>query len=351
MSAPMQSSRNCSVSIVIPAFNRIDPLKYTLRSAGHAIARWGEFSEVLVVDDGSQVPIVEQLAGFDAHCEVRYLRQPNAGSIVARSTGLAECRGEFVLFLDSDDLIHADKLAAQVSRMRESGADVSYCDMAVATLGADHEVAGFDPGAVVDTVDSPAELYLRVQPAPHSPIYRRDYLARHLLAPLVPQQRHLDPVGDVWIYYNLAAHAAKIVKVDAALSAPGPHEEQRYSQHWEGLGVAALLLAEAFFEACAVSDATRHARQVAGEAAFHSWRRLPRGFSGDYARRLLALWRRAPRGPVERLGGRYFAQIAHLVGPELAAAALRLRNHHYNACRTMDDGEIAALLATANAAR
>ncbi len=345
------SAQGIDVSIVIPAFGRIEPLKYTLRSVGYALAQWPGTAEVIVVDDGSQVPIREQLAEFDAHCSIRHLRQVNAGSIVARNNGLQQCTGRYVLFLDSDDLIHPHKFAAHLSRMQEAGADVSYCDMARATLARGYAVAEFAPDARLDTVDSAADLYLRVQPAPHSPIYRRDYLMRHLTAPMVGQNRALDPVGDVWIYYNLAAFPAKVVKVDAALSAPGPHLDDRYSMHWEALGVSALMLAEAFFDACPDNDSTLHARQVAGEAAFHSWRRLPRGFSSDYSTRLLKLWRRSPHGSSKRLGGEHFQRLASLIGPENAATLLRLRNHHYSACRTMDETKLRALLATAKLTR
>ena len=73
-----------------------------------------------------------------------------------------------------------------------------------------------------------------------NPLYRRAYLLSPLATPVVPGERRFDPAGDVWLYYNLCTNPARIHKVDAPLAAAGVHTEQRYSHHWEKLGVAAL---------------------------------------------------------------------------------------------------------------
>jgi glycosyltransferase involved in cell wall biosynthesis len=84
------------ISVVIPAYGRVEPLKYTLRSAAASIAKSGYVGEIIVVDDGSEPSIEEQLGGFDAHHPVRFVRQANQGSIVARMTGLREAKGKYV---------------------------------------------------------------------------------------------------------------------------------------------------------------------------------------------------------------------------------------------------------------
>lgn len=324
------------ISVIIPAFNRIDPLKLTLRSVQGAAA--GLRTEILLVDDGSTPPLQESLAA-SGDAPMRILRQPNSGSIVARQTGLNAARGEFVLFLDSDDLVAPDKFSLHVDAMRIAGADVSYSDMAHYSLdggGKPRFSAGERLEATTDSVD----LFLRVQPAPHNPIYRRDYLLRHLVKPLVPSRRAHDPVGDVWLYYNLAPFPAGVVKVNAPLSAGGQHDEDRYSRHWENLGLSALLLAEEFFAVCPRTPQTVAALRVAGECAFNSWRRLPRDFHPRYDARLLALWRNAPRGPVDRLGEPRFQMLARAIGPEPAGRLVRwLRGHRYDNCRTLTDAE------------
>lgn len=337
----------CSVSVVIPAFNRLTPLRYTLRSAAAALAALPAPGEILLVDDGSEPPLERALADFPVAATLRHLRQPNQGSIVARLTGLHAARGEFVQFLDSDDLLHPRKLAEQLAAQRRTPADVSYTDMATAELGDAFAVRGFSPAATMPATDDPAELFIKVQPAPHSPLYRRDYLLRALAAPLVSPDRRMDASGDVWLYYNLATHPTRIAKVPGPFAAPGPHEETRYSGHWEKLGVASLLVMEAFFRACPVTDATRAARTAAGEMAFRTWRGLPRAFHAGFARRMLALWQQAPRGPLERLGAPGFARLARVLGPVNVARLVRAyRARPYAGARTLDDAAYARLFAT-----
>jgi GT2 family glycosyltransferase len=86
-------------SIVIPTYNRARLLEETLASV---FAQEETDFEVLVVDDGSTDDTLATLARYGDR--VRVLRQANAGQGVARNLGIQEARGEYVAFLDSDDL-------------------------------------------------------------------------------------------------------------------------------------------------------------------------------------------------------------------------------------------------------
>ncbi|MBC8039398.1 MAG: glycosyltransferase family 2 protein [Opitutaceae bacterium] len=333
------------VSIIIPGYNRPGPLRYTLRSAARAADALAPASvEIIIVDDGSVPPLEEQLAGFDPGYPVVHLHQPNQGSIIARLTGLNASRGERILFLDSDDLIHPEKLTRHLDVAGREDADITYDDMAVATLGTGF-TSNFEKGPSLPACTTSHELFLRIQPAPHNPVYRRAYLVRALVNPLVKPERRMDPSGDVWLYYNLAHLPARIAKIDASLTAAGPHEDARYSQHWEKLGVASLLVAESFQRACPHSEPTHAARKLAGEVAFSSWRRLPADYHTEFALRHLALWRLAPHGSVDALGGRFFVITARLLGPVFAGKLLkRIFGHTYASCRTLNDAELMRLM-------
>jgi len=332
-------------SIIIPGYNRVEPLKYTLCSAMAAIARLPGSGEIILVDDGSEPSLAVQLGTFKSSATLRHVRQTNQGSIAARLTGLQMAQGVCILFLDSDDLIHPDKLVRHFDAMNATAADVVYDDLALARLGPNN-TADFSPGSSLPVATEPADFFLRVQPAPHSPSYRRTYLQSALAAPMVKLERRMDPAGDVWLYYNLAIQPARIVKIDAALTATGPHDAARYSQHWEKLGAAALLIAESFMAASTKLPGSVSARRAAGEAAFRSWRRLPRGFPASYAKRLLALWKQAPHGSNKNLGGPFFCFLAVFLGSTLAGRLLRQRNHTYTSCRTLSDDELSELLSS-----
>ena len=102
------------VSIIIPAYNRTDLLRETLASC---LIQTYQNYEVIVVDDGSEegiAKVVELVClDFDAPGVVRYIRQPHLGSNAARNLGLREAMGELIQFLDSDDLLHPDKIEIQ----------------------------------------------------------------------------------------------------------------------------------------------------------------------------------------------------------------------------------------------
>jgi glycosyltransferase involved in cell wall biosynthesis len=95
------------VSVVIPTYNRRLLLERALASV---FAQSRRDFEIIVVDDGSTD---DTKAMVQASGEVRYFCQANAGPAKARNTGIREARGDFIAFLDSDDLWHPDFLAVQ----------------------------------------------------------------------------------------------------------------------------------------------------------------------------------------------------------------------------------------------
>ena len=106
------------VSVIVPTFNRADLIGETLRSV---VAQTYRPIELVVVDDGSTDctrEVVERFAGeAGPDLRVRYVAQENRGVSAARNRGLVESRGEFIQYLDSDDLLRADKLALQVGEL------------------------------------------------------------------------------------------------------------------------------------------------------------------------------------------------------------------------------------------
>jgi glycosyltransferase involved in cell wall biosynthesis len=95
-------------SIIIPTYNRADLIAATLRSV--QAQEFAEF-EVLVVDDGSKDNTAEVVRPFVADSRFQYLPKMNAERGAARNYGLDRARGEYVIFLDSDDLFHPNHLA------------------------------------------------------------------------------------------------------------------------------------------------------------------------------------------------------------------------------------------------
>jgi glycosyltransferase involved in cell wall biosynthesis len=98
------------VSVITPCFVSSDEqLRLLDETLDTVDAQRGPAFEVLVIDDGSPRDVAAVVA---RHPGARLLRQPNAGPAVARNLGIRECRGDFLVFLDADDHLLPDALAA-----------------------------------------------------------------------------------------------------------------------------------------------------------------------------------------------------------------------------------------------
>ncbi len=116
-------------SVVIPAYNAELFIERTLRSA---LRQTHSNLEVIVVDDGStdKTRAIAEAAAMDDR--VRIISVPNGGVAKARNIGIAEANGEFVAFLDADDLWHPTKIELQLAAMSRRSGD--YQPAAVYTL-------------------------------------------------------------------------------------------------------------------------------------------------------------------------------------------------------------------------
>jgi glycosyltransferase involved in cell wall biosynthesis len=99
------------VSVVIATYNMARFLPLALRSA---LDQSYENIEVLVVDDGSQDDTRAIMEPFRDDHRVRYVFQQNRGQASAKNRGIREARGEYVAFLDADDMWVPDKLERQM---------------------------------------------------------------------------------------------------------------------------------------------------------------------------------------------------------------------------------------------
>lgn len=99
------------VSIIIPAYNHRD---YILGTIGSVLTQTFLDFEIIVVNDGSPDDTRDVLRPYISDGRIHYIEQSNAGQAAARNHGLSESRGEFVAFLDDDDLWPREKLQTQM---------------------------------------------------------------------------------------------------------------------------------------------------------------------------------------------------------------------------------------------
>jgi glycosyltransferase involved in cell wall biosynthesis len=110
------------VSVVIPTFNRA---YVVARAIDSVLEQTYRPCEIFVVDDGSTDNTADVLRSYKDR--IVYIRQDNAGPAAARNRGIREAKGEFVAFLDSDDVWLATKLERQVTSLQCAGEHVPCC--------------------------------------------------------------------------------------------------------------------------------------------------------------------------------------------------------------------------------
>jgi len=113
----MRPPENPLISVIIPTHNCADYIADTIESV--LAQTYGEY-EIIVVDDGSTDDTKSALAPYMG--KIHYLHQNNRGVAAARNAGIARARGEYIAFLDADDIWFPTKLALQVHALEANPA-------------------------------------------------------------------------------------------------------------------------------------------------------------------------------------------------------------------------------------
>ena len=113
------------ISVILPVYNAEKYLRYTLDSV-----LGGSFSdfEIVAVNDGSKdssLAILEEYRERDAR--VKVIDKPNTGVSDTRNVGIAAAEGDYIAFIDADDIYSPDYLERMYSAAEACGADVTVC--------------------------------------------------------------------------------------------------------------------------------------------------------------------------------------------------------------------------------
>ncbi len=215
-------SKGPVVSVVIPAYNAAPFLAATLDSV---FAQTYENLEVIVVDDGSKddtAGVVEPYRG-----RLIYHRQENQGLPGARNMGFQLASGEFIAWMDSDDLCVPERIAVQAAYLTHNPA--------VAAIGSDF--------AAIDVSGRPLDQS-------HSAAYYSEF-ARYGLSELFPHREQFDGrnipwfpsgatyeihVGDVWrrlIFGNFMHPPTMMMRRSAVAQVGKLREGITSAEDWE----------------------------------------------------------------------------------------------------------------------
>ena len=214
------------VSVIIPSHNSgawiRDCVDSVLRQSYPNI-------EVIVVDDGSQDSTLEILRGFDG--KIRLLQQNHLGSGPARNAGIAQAQGEFIAFLDSDDLWQEDKLRKQVDFMLENPQySVVYSDADEFDEGGIHARSFFDkfPSLTSDTDIAESMVLRRAIHLTSTIMIRSDFLRQHGLG-FHPSAAS---VQDLYLFLEVYLHSGKFGRLDEKLVKRRLHATNTSGNHY-----------------------------------------------------------------------------------------------------------------------
>ena len=150
------------VSIIIPVYNAEKYLEATLRSA---IAQTWEHKEIILVDDGSADNSLMIAKSYECSF-IKVYNQPNSGASAARNKGLSEAKGDFIQFLDADDLLSTDKISRQLSLISDQKDTLAICPVVHFNNDQEHQLTSLSPNEYelqfyIDS-DNPFEFLLNL---------------------------------------------------------------------------------------------------------------------------------------------------------------------------------------------
>lgn len=199
------------ISVIVPVYNAQE---YIARCLDSILSQTVSALEVICVDDGStdnSAALIEKAARRDSR--IRLQRQENRHAGEARNSGIESASGEYIAFIDADDIYYSDKaLELLLCKARETGADMvkgrfRYIDengRVFSDSFSRNSSAGFSLHKTVRFCDRPTRL-IHTADVPWNGIYRREFLVSENI-----RFNNLPCVNDHSFYINCLLNAKKL---------------------------------------------------------------------------------------------------------------------------------------------
>lgn len=226
-----------TISAVIPTFNRA---KLLAEAVDSALQQTHPPDEIIVVDDGSTDNTEQVVAQYGGR--LRYIRQENSGPAGARNHGIRVASGDFIAFLDSDDLWVKDRLERQLKALAQHpGLDFLFgleAKFSAERQFAACEIKERDVLAILNAADcvvpNPFALLLKENFVPTSSVLVR----RTCLATVGEMDASVVPAEDYDCWLRLALHGFRFGFVNAILCKRRLHQGNLVNQ-WVTLAASA----------------------------------------------------------------------------------------------------------------
>lgn len=183
------------ISCIVPVFNGE---RYIGEALDSILAQTYRRLEIIVADDGSTDGTASVVADYGK--QIRFLQQPTTGPPATRNLGLRKAQGEFVAFLDADDLWHPEKLARQMARF-QARPDLDLC------------VAHMQNFWIPELLEEAARFKDHRRGQPMAGYYTGTLLARHTLFDTVGPFNTTLWHGDATDWFLRAAEGGAVIEL------------------------------------------------------------------------------------------------------------------------------------------
>jgi glycosyltransferase involved in cell wall biosynthesis len=253
--------RHPVLSVIVPAYN---VQRFIEPCIGSVLQQLEAHDELIVIDDGSTdgtPALLDTLRREHRGANFRIISQANQGIAATRNAGIAAACGDYIVFVDGDDLLRPGALAALASIAATHKPDVIACDFNMwrpdnerksrpVVLGYRPEVAICDREEILSTFFADRHMYVWAN------VVRREVYLR-LAAPIFPPQRAFE---DVAVLSRVLNGCASLYHLPLAIIDYRQHPAsitKVISEKWCLDFAAALLQVSDYFRGQAVSDAIK----------------------------------------------------------------------------------------------
>lgn len=225
LGGPSVTGDHVDISIVVPAYNSAPYIEECLASIIAAIPA-GILWEALVIDDASTdntLRVAQSVAATDERFRV-FGQKSNRGVSAARNRGIANARGRWLLFLDSDDELESDSVGELIATAESQNLDVLYfdaaprIDMPNPPASEEQYSAYYRRPALYEAPQSGADLALSMLKADH---WRTSACLQITRRSLIEKNQIRFPVGllheDNWVSTRIAISAHRAAHVSTPL--------------------------------------------------------------------------------------------------------------------------------------
>ena len=196
---------NTKISVIIPVYNGE---KYIVQCIENMLCQSHKNLEIIVVNDGS----TDKTSEIAEKYPIKLIHQQNSGVSVARNTGIEHATGDFIHFMDVDDLVNLDFYEKMISASLATDADMVCSEMVHERLP--YLNLQFDAKQLAVNIEEKMQLTnVKQQGACYKYLFRTDFLRKHKLK----FEKEFISAEDLMFSFQAVYFANKIVSVPQAV--------------------------------------------------------------------------------------------------------------------------------------